>query len=187
MPRDKCHATGHFFKYFPAASCRCAFKASKWLHKSSSACFFLHFTSMSFFNCNTMIFINLVIARHIFGASLSDPHTSMTVLQNCLRSYTVNFKWGHLNISRRLTGKSRASLLSMKGYSVYSQSAASAWKEPGVKTTQVNACMATADHDRQGQAAHRQYKLHTIVEFAMHKRQIIQLITLVWSLAQAYV
>jgi len=28
----------------------------------------------------------------------------------------------------------------------------------GTKTTQVNARMATADHDRQEQAAHRQYK-----------------------------
>ena len=28
----------------------------------------------------------------------------------------------------------------------------------GTKTTQVNARMATADHDRQGQAAHTQYK-----------------------------
>ena len=34
----------------------------------------------------------------------------------------------------------------------------------GTKTTQVNACMATADHDRQGQAAHRQYKSRTVVE-----------------------
>jgi len=28
----------------------------------------------------------------------------------------------------------------------------------GTKTTQVNARMATTDHGRQGQAAHRQYK-----------------------------
>ena len=34
------------------------------------------------------------------------------------------------------------------------------------ETTQVNAHMATVDHDRQGQAAHRWYKLHTVVEFA---------------------
>ena len=44
----------------------------------------------------------------------------------------------------------------------------------GTKTTQVNARMATADHDRQGQAAHRQYKSRTVVEFAsgksMHNR-----------------
>ena len=44
----------------------------------------------------------------------------------------------------------------------------------GTKTTQVNAHMATADHDRQGQAAHRQYKSRTVVEFAsgksMHNR-----------------
>ena len=39
---------------------------------------------------------------------------------------------------------------------------------------EVNASMATADHDRQGQAAHRQYKSHTVIEFAsgkpMHNR-----------------
>ena len=34
----------------------------------------------------------------------------------------------------------------------------------GMKTTQVNARMAIADHDRQGQATHRQYKSHTVVE-----------------------
>ena len=32
-----------------------------------------------------------------------------------------------------------------------------------------NACMATADHDRQGQAAHKQYKSHKVVEFASGK------------------
>ena len=32
--------------------------------------------------------------------------------------------------------------------------------------TQVNAHMATVDHDRQRQAAHRQYKLHKVFEFA---------------------
>ena len=45
----------------------------------------------------------------------------------------------------------------------------------GTKTTQVNARMATVDHDRQGQAAHRhEYKSCTVVEFAsgksMHNR-----------------
>ena len=35
--------------------------------------------------------------------------------------------------------------------------------------TQVNTRMATADHDRQGQAAHRRYKLRTVVEFASGK------------------
>ena len=39
----------------------------------------------------------------------------------------------------------------------------------GTKTLQVNACMATVDHERQGQAAHRQYKSHTVVEFASGK------------------
>ena len=44
----------------------------------------------------------------------------------------------------------------------------------GTKTTHVNPFMATADHDRQGQAAHRQYKSRTVVEFtsgkSMHNR-----------------
>ena len=35
--------------------------------------------------------------------------------------------------------------------------------------TQVNARMSTADHDRQRQAAHRQYKSRTVVEFASGK------------------
>ena len=39
----------------------------------------------------------------------------------------------------------------------------------GTKTTQVNARMATVDHDRQGQAAHRQCKSRTVVEFASGK------------------
>ena len=38
-----------------------------------------------------------------------------------------------------------------------------------MKTTQVNACMANGDHDRQGQAAHRQYKSPTVVEFSSGK------------------
>ena len=59
-----------------------------------------------------------------------------------------------------------ASLLSVKGSSAYCQRASSAWKKPGAKMTQVNVHMATADHDRQGQTAHRQYKLRTIVQFA---------------------
>ena len=43
----------------------------------------------------------------------------------------------------------------------------------GTKTTQVNARMATVDHDRQGEAAHRQYKSCTVVEFASGKPCII--------------
>ena len=39
----------------------------------------------------------------------------------------------------------------------------------GTKTTQVNARMATADHDRQGQVAHRRYKSRTVIEFASGK------------------
>ena len=39
----------------------------------------------------------------------------------------------------------------------------------GTKTTQVNARMATVDHGRQRQAAHRQYKSRTVIEFASGK------------------
>ena len=35
--------------------------------------------------------------------------------------------------------------------------------------TNLNAHMATADHDRQGQAAHRQYKSRTVIEFTSGK------------------
>jgi len=38
---------------------------------------------------------------------------------------------------------------------------------------QVNARMTTADHDRQMQAAHRQYKSRTVVEFTLGKPYII--------------
>ena len=44
----------------------------------------------------------------------------------------------------------------------------------GTKTAEVNARTATADHDRQGQAAHRQSKSHIVFELAsgksMHNR-----------------
>ena len=36
----------------------------------------------------------------------------------------------------------------------------------GTKTVEVNARTVTADHDRQGQAAHRQCKSRIVVEFA---------------------
>ena len=42
-------------------------------------------------------------------------------------------------------------------------------------TTQVNTRIATVDHDRQGQAAHRQYKSRTVVGFASGKPCIIVL------------
>ena len=43
--------------------------------------------------------------------------------------------------------------------------------------TQDNTCLATADHDRQGQATHKLYKSRTVVEFASGKVREIQLIT----------
>lgn len=53
----------------------------------------------------------------------------------------------------------------------------------------------TADHDRQGQGVHRQYKLRTVVEVTSdkghacindnHKHQRLKLITSVWSLVLA--
>ena len=39
----------------------------------------------------------------------------------------------------------------------------------GTKTTQVNTHMETADHDRQGQAAHKWYKSCKVVEFTSGK------------------
>ena len=53
-------------------------------------------------------------------------------------------------------------VVSMKGYG---QSTASAWSP----RNEDNARMATADHDRQGQAAHRQYKLRTVAGFTSGK------------------
>ena len=38
----------------------------------------------------------------------------------------------------------------------------------GTKTTQVNAHMVTSDHDRQGQAAHRQYKSRMVIDSNMY-------------------
>ena len=48
-------------------------------------------------------------------------------------------------------------------------SAISVLRKLGMKMTQVNAHMATADHDRQGQAAHRWYKSCTVVKFTSGK------------------
>ena len=45
------------------------------------------------------------------------------------------------------------------------------WRERSLerRRLKVNARMTTADHDRQEQAAHRRYKLHTTVEVASGK------------------
>ena len=62
-------------------------------------------TNVAITGCST-------VAVHIFGASLSEPHTSVTALRTCVcmlaclfacldRPLTVNFKWAHSNISRR--------------------------------------------------------------------------------------
>ena len=102
----------------------------------------------------------------LVGASLSEPHTSMTALCMCvcmlaclfvcLWPYTVNFKQACLNISQR-----RNVLRLIVGEALPSE------RSVGMKKPRVsNARMATADHGRQQQAAHRWYKLHTVVEFA---------------------
>ena len=45
------------------------------------------------------------------------------------------------------------------------------WRERSLeqRRLKVNARMTTADHDRQEQAAHRRYKLHTTVDVASDK------------------
>ena len=67
------------------------------------------------------------------------------------------------------------SLLSRVGEGLLPECSVGVKEARGTKTTQVNPRMATADHDRQGQAAHRHYKSRTgVVEFAsgksMHNR-----------------
>ena len=62
----------------------------------------------------------------------------------------------------------------------YCQSAASAWKIPGAKTTQVNARMVTADHDRQGQAGHT---IDTILQYCIGWN-IVSMVTLGTNYAQ---
>ena len=53
---------------------------------------------------------------------------------------------------------------------VLSYSASTTLRKPEERRRlKVNARMATVDHDRQGQAAHRRYKLHTTVEVASGK------------------
>ena len=85
-------------------------------------------------------------------AKSGSPHTSRTALQDaciCL-SMTVyqNLNWtnGYVHFEfAHMLKLARAQPVGIKN--------------PGAKDIiiQVNTCMATADHDRQGQAAHRQY------------------------------
>ena len=93
-------------------------------------------------------------------------HTSVTAFVEVvcmsvgLRPYTINFKWAHVNISWRLNV---ASCMRWRVQPAVRQWRASAraqhWREGSPRNEyNVNACMAAADHDRQGQAAHRQCK-----------------------------
>ena len=56
-----------------------------------------------------------------------------------------------------------ASLLSVKGYSECNVGV----KE--TRSTQVKVHITTVDHERQGQAGHRRYKLHSVVEVTSGK------------------
>ena len=49
------------------------------------------------------------------------------------------------------------------------QNSALAWRKPEERRQLINARMATADHDRQGQAAHRRYKSRPLGGKSVHK------------------
>ena len=129
------------------------------------------------FNARNAQHFGLINCVHeaIIGTSLSGPHTSVTAfhicvclfacLLACLWPYTANFKWAHSDISRRHRERSRIALPQAHCW----------WRATGRAKCQrkrnpewrwCNTCMATVDHDRWGQAAHRWYKLCTVVEFA---------------------
>ena len=76
----------------------------------------------------------------------------------CLRPYTVNFKWAYLNISWRLGSFVHAICPARcrVGKGLLPECSVGVKEARGTKTTQVNARMTTTDHDRQGQAAHRE-------------------------------
>ena len=86
-------------------------------------------------NCDVTESIMVVIR-----VSLSEPHTSVTTLRMCVylsmfacldQPLTVNFKWAHLNTSWRSRREA--------GDDVRVQC-----RRPGVKTTEVEACVATS-------------------------------------------
>ena len=108
----------------------------------------------------------IVLTRYRWSVRTSTTATQTLGLNFTLKSWaeslalmSVDYAWPTELPEDSLV----SSLLSVKGYC---QSAVSAWKIPGAKTTQINARMVTADHDRQGQAGHTRYKLCAVVEFA---------------------
>ena len=96
--------------------------------------------------------------------------TSWRVSFTCLWPYIMNFKWAHLSISwmAMVHDSSETELVSCCQWKAAAR-AQSAWKKLEAKTTQVNTCMAPVDHNRQGHAVHRRYKLCIVVEFALGK------------------
>ena len=78
--------------------------------------------------CPRLCMAGEMVLAHIIGASVSEPHTSVTALRTCicmlacllvcLWPCTINFKWAYLNISQRLNVKqSRAqAAVVVKGY-----------------------------------------------------------------------
>ena len=72
----------------------------------------------------------------------------------CLRPYAINFKLAHLKVSQRLNVLGYFCAQPAVGEGLLPERSIGV-KEPGAMTTQVNAFMATADHDIQGQAVRR--------------------------------
>ena len=120
--------------------------------------------------CRWEIVHTLAVVSRVIGASLSEPHTSMTAFAEVvcmsvgLRPYTINFKWVHVNISWRLNVASCMWWWVQPAVCQWRASArAQHWREGSPRNEyNVNARMAAADHDRQGQAAHRQCKSHIL-------------------------
>ena len=129
------------------------------------------------------VIMNCKLHTIFIGASLSEPHTSVTAFAEvvcmyvCLQPYSVNFKWANSFVHVICPTHCRRRWKATAGVQRQRESRET-------KTTQDNARMATADHDRQGQAAHTQYKSRTVVEFAQvspciidtHKRENFSLV-----------
>ena len=85
-------------------------------------------------NCHLLGIVTYLILV-IIGASLSEPHTSVTALAEvvcmyvCLGPYTVNFKWAYLNISWKpfCMRYTQPAVASVKGHC---QSAVPVWRNP---------------------------------------------------------
>ena len=89
----------------------------------------------------------------LIGASLSEPHTSMTALRKCVciyacldRPLTVNFKWAHSNISHPCRSDRHTLQLSLSyenKHEGYCQTVGLAWRRARAKTTSVKCVGST--------------------------------------------